>query len=161
MLMLGDLLGIVGLIIAPPVAPDDSALLLSAFFDRTPASGAESMEVRQRPHNSSRSKARWKRRRRPKAIMDLGKRLENLVDSNGRTEVAKTVPAGGRVTSRIRTARALGTSCAVVHASAVRPTGACAADRAPPAPTGARRGRSPPARNRPRQSGASSQSARR
>ncbi|MCB0067092.1 MAG: AI-2E family transporter [Caldilineaceae bacterium] len=83
MLMLGDLLGIVGLIIAPPVALTIQ-LLLGAFFDRTPASGEqESMSAPALTAQLQSLKARTLESGAPlpRAVMDLVARLENLVNA--------------------------------------------------------------------------------
>lgn len=81
MLVLGDLLGVVGLIIAPPVALTIQ-LLLGAFFDRTPASPEPklvSAETLTAQLQGLKARTLESGAPLPKAVTDLVTRLENLV----------------------------------------------------------------------------------
>lgn len=83
MLVLGDLLGVVGLIIAPPVALTVQ-LLLGAFFDRTPASsepGTVRAETLTAQLQALRARTLESGAPLPKAVMDLVARLETLVSA--------------------------------------------------------------------------------
>lgn len=81
MLVLGDLLGVIGLIIAPPVALTVQ-LLLGAFFDRTPASSepdSVSAETLTAQLQALKARTLESGAPLPKAVTDLVTRLDNLV----------------------------------------------------------------------------------
>ena len=82
MLVLGDLLGVVGLILAPPVAL--AVQLLGAFLDRTPASpepNAVSAEALTTELQALRARTLESGAPLPKAVTDLIGRLETLVSA--------------------------------------------------------------------------------